>query len=55
VKEERIIFKILKNRCHSWKGHIIGHNEFVVNVLEGAISEKKKKAVGRPQVEYLTI
>jgi hypothetical protein len=36
----------LKNRCHSWIGHIIRHNEFVVNILEGAIS--RKKALGRP-------
>jgi hypothetical protein len=31
--------------------HIIGHNEFVVNILEGAISGKK--AVGRPRLPYL--
>jgi hypothetical protein len=37
VKEERLILKILKNRRHSWIGHIIRHNEFVVNMLEGAI------------------
>jgi hypothetical protein len=34
AKEERLLFKILKNRRHSWIGHIIRHNEFVVNVLE---------------------
>jgi hypothetical protein len=44
TKEERFIFKILKNRRHSWIEHIIWHNEFVVNILEGAISGKK--AVG---------
>jgi hypothetical protein len=32
-------------------GHIIGHNEFVVNILEGEISGKK--AVGRPRLQYL--
>jgi hypothetical protein len=26
---------------YSWIGHIIRHNEFVVNILEGAISVKK--------------
>ena len=46
VKEERLLLKIKKNRRHSWIGHTIRHNEFVVNILEGAISGKK--AVGRP-------
>jgi len=39
------------NRRHSWIGHTIRHNEFVVNMLEGAISGKK--AVGRPRLQYL--
>jgi len=34
AKEERLILKILKNRCQSWIGHIIRHKEFVVNILE---------------------
>ena len=51
VKEERLLLKILKNRRHSWIGHTIRHNEFVVNILEGAISGKK--AVGRPRLQYL--
>jgi hypothetical protein len=51
AKEERLILKILKNRRHSWIGHIIRHNELVVNILEGAISGKK--AVGRPRLQYL--
>ena len=46
VKEESLLLKILKNRCRSWIGHTVRHNEFVVNILEGAIS--RKKAVGRP-------
>jgi len=53
VKEERLLLKMLSNRCHSWIGHIIRHNEFVVNILEGAISGKK--AVGRPRLRYLTL
>jgi len=32
---------MLKNRRHSWIGHIIRHNEFVVHILEGAILGKK--------------
>jgi len=41
VKEERLLLKIKKkNRRHSWIGHIIRQNEFVVNILKGAISEK---------------
>jgi len=51
VQEERLLLKILKNRCHSWIGHIIRHNEFVVNILEGAIFRKKN--IGRPQLQYL--
>ena len=33
-------------RRQSWIGHTIRYNEFVVNILEGAISGKK--TVGRP-------
>jgi hypothetical protein len=51
VKEERILLKILKNRRHLWIGHIIKHDEFAVNILEGAISGTK--AVGRPRLQYL--
>ena len=51
VKEDRLLLKILNNRLHSWIGHIIRHNEFVVNILEGAISGKK--AMGRPRLRYL--
>ena len=41
AKEERLLLKILKNRRHSWIGHTIRHNEFVVNIREGAMSRKK--------------
>jgi len=51
AKEESLLLKILKNIRHSWIGHTIWHNEFVVNILEGAISGKK--AVGRPRQQYL--
>jgi len=53
VKEERLFLKILSNRRHSWIGHIIRHDEFVVNILEGAISGKE--AMGRPRLQYLTL
>jgi len=48
VKEARLLLKILNNRRHSLIGHIIRHNEFVVNILEGAILGKK--AMGRPRL-----
>jgi hypothetical protein len=53
LKDERrkITFTNLKYRLHLWIGHIIRHNEFVVNILEGAISGKN--AVGRPGLQYL--
>ena len=51
AKEERLLLKILKNKHHSWIGHRIGHNEFVVDVLDGAIPGKK--AVGKPRLQYL--
>jgi len=51
VKEERLLLQILNNRRHSRIGHIIRHNEFVVNILEEAISGKK--AMGRPRLQYL--
>ena len=40
----KITFKNLKNRRHSWVGHTIRHNEFVVNIDEGTIYGKN--AVG---------
>ena len=46
AKEERLLLKNLKNRRHSWIGQTVRHNEFVVNILEGAIFGKK--AVGKP-------
>jgi hypothetical protein len=51
AKNERLLLKILKNRGHSWIGHTVRHNEFVVNILEGTIPGKK--AVGRPRLQYL--
>jgi len=50
-KKKDHFLKIKKNRRHSWIGHTIRHNEFVVNILEGAILGKK--AVGRPGLQYL--
>jgi hypothetical protein len=41
AKEKRLLSKILKSRCHLWIGHTVRHNEFVVNMFEGAISGKK--------------
>jgi hypothetical protein len=49
AKEERLLLKILKNRGQSWIGHTIRQNEFVVNILEGAINGKK--TVGRPRLQ----
>jgi len=51
AKEERLVLKILRNRRHSWIGHTIGHNEFVVNILEGA--RLGENAVEGPQLQYL--
>jgi len=51
TKEEILLLKIFKSRRHSWIGHTIRRNEFVVNILEGAIS--RKKALGRPRLQYL--
>jgi hypothetical protein len=39
AKEEILLLKLLKYRRHSW----IGHNEFVVNILEGAVFGKKDR------------
>ena len=50
-KEERLLLKILQNRRHSWIGHAIRHNEFLVNIFEGAMFGDK--AVGRPGLQYL--
>jgi hypothetical protein len=36
----RFKFFLKKIRSHLWKGHIIRHNEFAVNILEEAIPGK---------------
>jgi hypothetical protein len=50
-EKERLLSKILQNGRHSWIGHTVRYNDFVVNNLEKAISGKK--AVGRPGLQYL--
>jgi len=40
-KEERLLVKMLISRRQSWIGHTVRHNEFAVNILEGAIFGKK--------------
>jgi len=40
-KEERLLLKIFKNKCHPLIGHTIRQNEFVVHIIEGAIFGKK--------------
>jgi len=51
-ERRKITFKnFTKQTPHSWIGYTIRHNEFVVNILEGAISGKK--AVGRPRLQFL--
>jgi len=45
LKEESLLLKTLKNKGHSWIGHTFRHNEFVVNILEGAISGKKGRGM----------
>jgi hypothetical protein len=42
AKGKRLLLKILRNRSNLMIGHIIRHDEFVVNILEGAISGKKR-------------
>jgi len=50
-RKKTLLLRILRDKCHSCIGHTIRHNEFVVNILEGATSGKK--AVGRPRLRYL--
>ena len=52
TKEEILLLKILKIRRQSWIGHIMRHNEFVVNILEGAISGEKSS--GKTSTTVLT-
>ena len=51
-ERRKITFKNFKPRGHSWIGHTVRHSEFVVNILEGATSGKKR-AVGKPRLQYL--
>jgi hypothetical protein len=36
-ERRKITFKILTNRRHSRIVHIIRHNEFVINIIKGAV------------------
>ena len=42
VKKKYQFEKFKKNRRHTWIGHTVRHNEFAVNILEGAIFGEKK-------------
>ena len=55
AKEEILLLKVLKKRRHSWIGHIIRYNEFVVNILEGAISGGEKKGRRRTSTRILKV
>jgi hypothetical protein len=48
AKDERLLLKMWR---HSWIQHIIRQNEFVVNILKGAI--QGKKAMGKPRLQDL--
>jgi len=50
-ERRKITFKIFENRRHSCTGRTVRRNEFVVNILEGAIFGVK--AVRRPGLQYL--
>jgi hypothetical protein len=50
-RKKRDYFKSLKNGRHLWIRHIIRHNEYAVNILEGAIY--RQLAVGRPRLQDL--
>jgi len=54
AKGERLFIKIFKNRRHLWIGDTIRHNEFVVNILEGAISGKRSRLQYLKQVARKT-
>jgi hypothetical protein len=41
VKEERLLLKILKSRCHSWTGHTIRHNELYQTSLKEQYPEER--------------
>jgi hypothetical protein len=40
-ERRKITFKDFITRRYLWLGHIIRHNVFVVNILEGVVSGKK--------------
>lgn len=51
AEEERCLMNILKDRRHSWIGHIIRHNEFTLSILEGIVTGQRGR--GRPRLQYL--
>jgi hypothetical protein len=40
-KKKNYFLKAFKHRRQSWIWHIVMHNQFVANILEGANPEKK--------------
>lgn len=51
VKEERRLMKEMGKRKIKFIGHVIRHNTFFVNILEGKVLGKKGR--GRPRTKYL--
>lgn len=51
VKEKRNISNIIENRRGKMIGHLIRHDSFIRNIIEGKIEGKRRR--GRPRIEYI--
>lgn len=51
VQEEKHILKTASKRRHKWIGHILRHNEYMTNILEGTLEGSSTR--GRPRQQYM--
>jgi hypothetical protein len=51
VEEKRVLLSIIRSRSGKLIGHIMSHNLFIINIMEGRINERKGR--GRPRKTFI--
>jgi hypothetical protein len=51
INEKRTILRVVEMRKVKFIGHLLRHNDFVTNIMEGRVLGKKNR--GRPRLSYI--
>jgi hypothetical protein len=51
VKEKRVLLSIIRSRSGKLIGHLLRHNSFITNIMEGRINEHNGR--GRPRKTFI--